>query len=108
MGLPLPEAGVTQTAFPNMFFMCTTGTLSPSTVRRISDWAGPARLVDPRVLTNQVAFAKCESQFLKVPPPSAFSVVLTNHCTFQFSQRLVHDMEYDIPTQYHVLWPNYL
>ncbi|KAK1200477.1 FSTL5 protein, partial [Pygoscelis papua] len=48
MGLPLPEAGITQTVFPNIFFMCTTGTLFPSTVRRRSDWAGPARLADPR------------------------------------------------------------
>ena len=59
MGLPLPEAGVTQTVFPSIFFMCTTGTLSPSTVRKGSDWAGPARLTDPLVLTNHVAFAKC-------------------------------------------------
>ncbi|RMC11153.1 hypothetical protein DUI87_12066 [Hirundo rustica rustica] len=43
------------------------GTLSPSTVCRGSDWAGPARLIDPRVLTIQVAFAKFTSQFLKVP-----------------------------------------
>ena len=46
--------------FPNTFFMCTTGTLSPSTGGSF-DWAGPAQLVDPLVLTHQVAFAKCVS-----------------------------------------------
>lgn len=28
MGLPLPEAEITQTVLPSMFFMCATGTLS--------------------------------------------------------------------------------
>ncbi|RMC22012.1 hypothetical protein DUI87_02883 [Hirundo rustica rustica] len=37
------------------------GTLSPSTVCKGSDWAGPARLIDPQVLTIQVAFAKFTS-----------------------------------------------
>ncbi|RMB88083.1 hypothetical protein DUI87_35540 [Hirundo rustica rustica] len=54
------------------------GTLSPTPVCKGLDWAGPARLIDPRVLTIQVAFAKFTSQFLKVPPLSAFRVVLSN------------------------------
>ena len=78
MGLPLPEAGITQTVFPSIFFMCTTGTLSPSAVCKSSDWAGPAQLTDPLVLTNQVAFARCVSQCLKVPPPIALNVVFNN------------------------------
>ena len=73
VGLPLPEAGLTQIVFPNVFFMCTMGTLSPSTVRASFDWAGPALLVHSLVLTNQVAFAKYISQCLKFPPP-VFSV----------------------------------
>jgi len=66
--------------------MCTTGILSPSTVREAFDWAGPAQLVDPLVLTNQVAFAKCVSQSLNVSPPSALSVVFSSllyHLIFQ-------------------------
>jgi len=49
-----------QTVFPNIFFMCTTGALSPSTGRGIFDWAAPALLVHPLVLTNQVV--QCVSQ----------------------------------------------
>jgi len=58
--------------------MCTTGTLSPSTGRRGFDWAGPAQLVDPLVLTNQVAFAKWVSQFLEVPFPISLKVVFSS------------------------------
>ena len=83
MGLPLPEVGVTQTVFPSVFFMCTTGTLSPSTVCKSSDWAGPARLADPLVLTNHVAFAKCVCQYLNVPAPIALNVVF-NIVSFDF------------------------
>ena len=75
-GLPFPEAGRTQTAFPNMFFTCITGTLSPFTVCR--ELAGPSRLIDPQVFTNQVASAKCFSQCLNVPPPIAFNMVFNN------------------------------
>ena len=78
MGLPLPEAELTQTAFPKVFFTCATGTVSPSTVRGSSDWAGPAQLVGPLVLTNQLAVAKDVSQCLRVPPPIALSVVLSS------------------------------
>jgi len=74
-GLPFLESGKTHAAFPNMFFICTTGTLCPSTVCRELDWAGPSRLTDPRVFTNQVASAKCFSQCLNVPPPIAFNIV---------------------------------
>lgn len=35
MNLPLPKVGLTQTAFPNIHFKCTMGTLSPSTVRGV-------------------------------------------------------------------------
>ena len=72
-GLPFPEAGRTQTAFPNMLFTCTTWNLSPFTVCR--ELAGPSRLIDPQVFTNQVASAKCFSQCLNVPPPIAFNMV---------------------------------
>ena len=75
-GLSFPEAGQTQPAFPNMFFTCTTGTLSPFTECRVM--AGPSRLIDPHVLTNQVASAKCFSQCLNVPPPIAFSIVFNS------------------------------
>jgi len=65
MGLPLPEAGLTQAVFPNIF--STMETVYPSA------WAGPARLVDTLVLTSQGAFAKCVSQCFKVPPLSTLS-----------------------------------
>jgi len=84
MGLPLPEAGLTQTVFPNMFFMCTMGTLAPSTGCGSFDWAEPAQLVDPLLLTNQVAFAKWVLQYVKVPSPTALSVVLAANCTIWF------------------------
>jgi len=58
MGLRVPEAGLTQTVFPNVFFVCTVGTLCPSTVCGSFDWAGPAQLVDLLLLTNQVDFTK--------------------------------------------------
>jgi len=57
-GLLLPEAGITHPVFSSQVLMCATGTLSPATGHESHDWAGPARLVDPLVLTNQVAFAK--------------------------------------------------
>lgn len=78
MGLPLPESEITQTVFPNIFFMSIMGTLSPSTVCRSSGWAGMAQLVDPLVLTSQVAFATYVYQSLKVPPPNDLSVVFHN------------------------------
>ena len=78
MGLPFPKAGITQEVFPNMFLSCTTGTLSPSTVCKRSDWAGPAQLIHPLALTNQVARAKWVSQFPRVPPPIAFRVAFNN------------------------------
>ena len=68
-GFALPKAGLTQAVFPNRFFMCTTGTLSPFTVHGSFDCTGPAQLADPLLLTNQVAFAKCVSQCLEVLPP---------------------------------------
>jgi len=101
--------GLTQMVFANTFFMCTTGTLSPSTVGGHFYWAGPARLVDPLVLTNQVAFAKWNEypSGLK-PTPSALSVVLTVHCNLPFSRRLVHGRGCDTLTQCHALWPRSL
>ena len=78
MDLSLLEAGLTQTVFPNILFQRATGTLSPSTVCGSLGWVVPARLADPLVLTNQVAFAKCVSQCLKVPPPIALNVVFSN------------------------------
>jgi len=77
MGLPLPEAGLTQAVFPIILLICTTGTSSTSAVYEGFDWAGPAQLVDPLVLANHMAFAKCVSQCLNVPPPSALSVVFS-------------------------------
>ena len=49
------------------------------TICRGLDWAGPARLVEPQVCLSSGAetLAQCISQFLKVPPPSAFKVVLS-------------------------------
>ena len=86
MGLSLPVVGLIQTVFPKIPFMHTTGTLSPSNVRKGSDWAGPAQFMDPQVLTIHMAFAKIASQFLKVRLPSAFGVVLSSslhRSTFQ-------------------------
>lgn len=40
MGLSLPEAGITQAAFPSIFLMCVAGTLSLSTLHKSFDWAG--------------------------------------------------------------------
>lgn len=40
MGLSLPEAGITQAAFPSTFLMCAAGTLSLSTLHKSFDWAG--------------------------------------------------------------------
>jgi len=65
-------------SLPKHVFMCTTGPLSPSTVHNRFEWAGPAQLADPLVLTNQVAFPKCVSQCLNVPAPVGFSVVFNN------------------------------
>ena len=70
MGLLLPEAGITETVFPSILFMCT--------VRKGFDWAGPAPLADHLQLTNQGAFAKCVSQCLNVPAPIALSVVFNS------------------------------
>lgn len=58
--------------------MCTTGTLSPSTVCEGFDWAGQAHLADPLVLTNQMAFAKQTSQCLNVPVPLALRVAFNS------------------------------
>jgi len=55
MGLPLPEAGKTQTVYPGILFMYTAVILSPSTVHGSFDWVVPATLVDPLVLTDQVS-----------------------------------------------------
>lgn len=76
--LLLPEAGITQTFFPSICFMCTTGNLPDSPVCKSFDWAVPAWPTDSLVLTNQVAFAKC----LKIPPPIALSAVFNSslHC----------------------------
>lgn len=52
MGLPLPEAGITQIVFSSIYFMCTAGTLSHSTVPKGLDWAGPAQQADPLILTE--------------------------------------------------------
>lgn len=52
--------------------------LFPSTVHGGFDQAGPAQLVEPLILTNQVALAKCTSQCLKVSPPIAFKVVFNS------------------------------
>lgn len=42
-------------------------------------WLGCASLLaDPVVLTNQVAFAKCVSECLDVPPPIALSVIFNS------------------------------
>ena len=75
MGLPLPEAGMTQTVVPSIFLRCVMQPLSSSTICESFDWARPAQLADPLVLTDQVAFARCVSQCLEVPPPIVFSVV---------------------------------
>lgn len=40
-------------------------------VHRSFDWVGPAKLADPLVLINHVAFARCVSQCWKIPPCSA-------------------------------------
>lgn len=89
MGLSLLEVEWIQTyflnTFLNTFFICTTGSLFPSTVHRDFDWAGPARLVDPLVMTDNVAFTKYRSQCLKLPPPIYFNVVFNSalhHSTF--------------------------
>lgn len=57
MGLSLPDTGITQTVFPRIFFLCTTGTPSSSALCKSFDWAQLAQLADPLVLTAQVAFA---------------------------------------------------
>jgi len=70
---------------PNMFFTGTTGTWSPLTVCR--ELAGPSWLMDPQVLTNQVASARCFFQCLNVPLPIAFHMFFNNplyhshHCS---------------------------
>jgi len=74
MGLPLPMTAITQTVFPKVFFICFKGTSSSPTVRNCFVRAGPARMVDPLVLTNQVVFPKCISQCFNIPPPSALNV----------------------------------
>lgn len=78
MDLPLLEKGLIQTVFPNTFLIYTMGTSSPPMARGGFDWAGPAQLAAPLVLTDQVAFAICRSQCLKVPSPIAFSVVFNS------------------------------
>jgi len=57
MGLPLPEVGLTHTVCPDIF-TCTMGTLSFSAAGGSCNLAGPAQLMDPLMLANQVAFAK--------------------------------------------------
>ena len=43
-----------------------------------SEWARPARLADPQVLTNRVAFAECVPQCLNIPAPIVLSVVFNS------------------------------
>lgn len=52
LGLPLPEAGQVQTSSPTVLFMSTVGISSSSTVRGRFDWAGPACLTDPSILSK--------------------------------------------------------
>lgn len=63
---------------PSIFYICATGILSPSTLRESFKWARPDQLADPLALTNQVAFAKCVSECLDVPPPIALSVIFNS------------------------------
>ena len=105
-GLPFPEAGKTQTAFPNTFFTCTTGTSSPFTVCR--ELARPSWLIDTQVLTNQVVSAKCFFQCLNVLLPIAFNMVFNNALYPSILPYYLHDRGYDKSTQCHVLWPKYL
>lgn len=78
MGLPLIEAGLIQTVFPNTFLIHTMRTLSLSVVCRGFDGTGLARLAEPQFLANHMAFSKYTSQYLKVPLPIAFNVVFNS------------------------------
>lgn len=93
MGMPLPEAAVTQTVYPSIFFMCTTGTLSPSTACKSVGWGGAV----------QAAFAKCVSQSLLVPPAFALHVVMSSLLHHLVFQRLLHNKEYNTPSENHAL-----
>lgn len=59
-------------------FSCAPQRLHPLLVCGGSDHAGPARLVELPVLTEQVAFTKCRSKGLKVPPPTDFNVIFNS------------------------------
>lgn len=62
MGLSLPEAGITQTAFPSTFLMCAAGTLSLSTLHKSFDWAGNQK--SPLLTFHRTIHAPSEGQIL--------------------------------------------
>lgn len=61
IGLPLPEAGITQAVFPACFFVFTTGTWFPSTVHKRYDWAGLAHLAKIRICKVCILVFECPS-----------------------------------------------
>lgn len=77
MGLPLPDR-TNPACPPQHIFMCPEGLLSLSLVSNNLDWAWPAQLADPLVLTEQVAFLKCVPQCLNVPTHIALSVTFNS------------------------------
>lgn len=93
VGMPLPGAAVTQTVYPSIFFMYTTGTLSPSTACKSVGWGGAV----------QAAFAKCMSQSLLVPPAFALHVVMSSPLHHLVFQRLLHNKECRTSSENHAL-----
>lgn len=88
MGLPLPEAAATQTVYPSILRALQELCLL---LQYVKCWLGRGG--------HQVAFAKCVSQSLLVPPPFALSVVMNSPLHHLVFQRLVHNRECSTPSQ---------